>query len=135
MNKTITTKLADGEVINFTLAENEDDLYSIVVNNNKEEIASIWFKLKNRTCYLNRIEITQNSYARKGIGTMLIKCMESFAVKHYCFSVDGRFYPFGDLGQHARAFYTKNGYNLYKDGYETYICKTLDKNLSNEKTF
>lgn len=136
MEKTISTRLNDEETLSLTLKNEHDDLYNIVALNNEEkEIASILFILKKRTCYMCRIEIFASDYAHKGVGTMLIKHMERVAAQKYCFTVDGRFYPFGDLGQYAANFYAKNGYKVYKDGYETYIRKSLDRNLLDEKTF
>ncbi len=136
MEKLLSTQLNTGEMVCFKLKEEDPFLYSITVyDNTNSEIASVWFYLKNRTCYINRIEIKKENYSHMGIGTILLNHMERFAMKNYCYNIDGRFYPFGELGKHARAFYIKNNYQIYKDGYETYIGKTLTRTDNEEKTF
>lgn len=136
MEKLISAQLQTGEMVCLKLKEEDSCLYSITVYDDTNlEIASVWFYLKNRTCYINRIEIKRENYSHMGIGTMLLKHMEKFAMKNYCYNIDGRFYPFGELGKHARAFYIKNDYQIYKDGYETYIGKTLTRTSNEEKTF
>lgn len=136
MEKLLNTQLKNGEMVYFKLKEEDHCLYSITVYDDTNlEIASVWFYLKNRTCYVNRIEVKTENYSHMGIGTMLLNHMEKFATKNYCYNVDGRFYPFGELGKYARAFYIKNNYHVYKDGYETYISKTLTRTNNEEKTF
>ncbi len=115
---TIFTQNDEGENSSYYTSEVFDEC------NNK--IGFLRFKLSSSNCYLIRIEITDNNYAHVGLGSKMIEHMEDMAFKKRCFSVDGRFYPFGELGKHARNFYEKHNYSIYKDGYETYIYKNLE---------
>ena len=112
----------------------EDEYYKIEAFANDCAVACMTFKLKRGTCYLNRIEILDPKYSHIGLGTQILKFMEQISYKANCCSVEGKFYPFGELGKHAKDFYLKNGYEIYKEYYETYISKYLTKTNIMEET-
>lgn len=97
-------------------------------------VGNITFKLKRGTCYLNRIEVFDEKFAHIGLGTQILKFMEETATDYRCFQVEGKFYPFGEFGAYAKSFYIKNGYEIYKEDYETYISKSLIKKQNTEKS-
>lgn len=121
--KTITLK--NGEKVKPCCLV-EGRVYTITLKNIKsKEIASINFWLNGKTCYLNRIEVLDKTYSHLGAGTILVKMMESFAKSERITTINGKFYPFGSLGIWSGAFYMKNGFEIYKDGYETYLIKQI----------
>ena len=114
--------------------ERADNYYTILaITPEQKQVAKMSFKLNAGTCYLNRIEIEDINFAHIGLGTKMLEFMEEVALMARCNNVDGKFYPFGDLGEYAKNFYEKNGYQIYKDGYETYISKYLSKEM--ERTY
>lgn len=137
MEKQFKICLKNGETVSLVLYPEKycnSSYYKIDARSGNKIIASAIFKLKNRECTLCRIEIIFNEYSHGGLCTHIINLMEKFALENGCLTVGGKFYPFGELGKHAHGFYSKNGYEIYKDGYETYIFKQLNKNLIQEKT-
>lgn len=120
-------KIKNDETIILKLKYNELDNYYIInaTNSEKKKVAFLTFSLKSGTCFLNNIKIENSKYSRLGIGSQMLELMEDTAISKRNFRVDGKFFPYGNLGQYARAFYKKHGYEIYKDDYETYIGKRL----------
>lgn len=125
-------KLKNGQTVFLEFTKENQAHYIFAKNDCGKDVAKIWFKLNGSTCYLGRIEILDCNYARMGIGSNLLKSMECLATAHRCTKVDGKFYPFGELGEFSKSFYIKNGYEIYKDDYETFIYKSLFKNKTQE---
>ena len=134
MEKHLLMRLNSGELLVIHLFKDIlKESYSIeVTNSNNKIIASSFFCVDSGVCFLYRIEICNPEYSHKGIGTKLLNIMEDFAKQKICRRVEGRFFPFGEFGDFAKDLYLKNGYKIYKDGYETYLYKNLSK--TNEKT-
>lgn len=123
---------------NITFNVNKSDNKSLFVikalDSDENIVASATFKLKCGYCYLNRIEIENFKYAHLGLCSQILKIIEQISIEKRCKFIEGKFCPFGELGPHAKSFYNKNGYEIYKDGYETYISKDLTKTQTTEKT-
>ncbi len=102
-----------------------DNYYEIKAYNNKnEEVARVNFKTNYdpREIWLNKIS-TDEKYQNKGYATALIKALEYVAYKLRFDQIEGKYYP---ENSYAKPFYDKYEYIIYKDGYETYITKSLD---------
>ena len=114
------------------LTRKEEGYFQIEAWHNENVVGSTIFKLKKGECYLYRIEILDTNFAHIGLGTQMLRFMEQIAYKGNCYSIDGKFYPFGELGAYAKDFYIKNGYSVDKEYYETFISKRLTKNSTIE---
>ena len=57
-----------------------------------------------------------------GVGQKMLDALEYFARKCCVEVVEGKFYP---DNAYAKDFYEKNGYEIWKDGYETYVSKNF----------
>ena len=101
----------------------EDDNKSIYLLNDYEMIGSIDFKVypEKQKVWIYKIEVKEK-YQSRGYGEELLKLFEDYCRKHRIFYVEGKFYPEND---HARPFYIKHGYEIYKEYYSTYIYKDL----------
>lgn len=125
--QSIVKTLKNNERITISFKENSYNYKSFTAFNNKnQEIGSITFVFSGKTCWISRIEVTDINYSRIGLGSILLNLTEKFAIKNGKRNMDGTFRPFGELGWFAKSFYEKNGYQIYKDGYETYISKYLN---------
>ena len=129
MTKNSEIILKNGEKITLVLEKTDDDgSFKINAFNQCDavlKIGYVTFNIKSSVCYLYRIEICDEKYSHLGLGTAMLQFMEFKAKDSRCRKVDGKFYPFGDMGKHAKDFYLKNGYQVYKDGYDTLIYKDL----------
>lgn len=102
-----------------------DDYYEIKAYNGiNQEVARLTFKAnkQHRYIWLNKIS-TDEKYQHKGYGTALIYALEYMAKKLRFDQIEGKFYPENEF---AKLFYDKHDYAIYKDGYETFITKSLD---------
>lgn len=102
-----------------------DDYYEIKAYNGiNQEVARLTFKAskKDRYIWLYKIS-TDEKYQHKGYGTALIYALEYVAKKLRFDQIEGKFYPENEF---AKPFYDKHDYAIYKDGYETFITKSLD---------
>lgn len=113
--------------ISLNLIREDDGYLKIKALANEQDVASASFKLKKGKCFLNRIEILNSKYSHIGLGSQILKFIEEIACEANCFCVEGKFYPFGELGVYAKDFYIRNGYVIEKEYYETYISKFLNK--------
>ena len=133
MEISITKSLKNGKKLSIIVTDDINGYHFVSANLNNAEVATASFKLKKRACYINRIELKSEQLSHCGICSKILSLIENIALSNGCYEVNGKFYPFGSLGEHAKAFYIKNGYEIYKDGYETYIFKQLSKNTVTEK--
>lgn len=65
---------------------------------------------------------TYKKYQNQGIGKALLDIMEYILSDSHVFFVEGKYYP---ENQYAEGFYKTNGYDIEKDGYESYVGKFL----------
>jgi len=122
----------NGEELDVEIKEDAPHTYLYVYNKEEKIIASACYKKTYPIAFFYRIEIMDNNYSHLGIATKMMKIIERDCLKRNCSSIEGKYYPFGDLWEHARAFYKKNGYSIYKEDYETYVFKDLDKSILKE---
>lgn len=127
---TLTCK--NGE-LTFFISKDYEYVYIDVRSKTSEVAANAYFKIKDGVCFLGRIEVLQK-YSHQGVGTKILNIIEQIAISNYCRAIDGKFFPFGNLGIYAKSFYEKNGYEIYKEDYETYIYKRLLKTNQLEKS-
>ncbi len=89
------------------------------------QIGYLHFKVEGEKAYLYTIKVEDIEFLRTGVGSVMINCFEDYCTKRRVRYVDGRFYPNGDGGIFSREFYESHGYDIYRDGYEQYISKSL----------
>ena len=75
-----------------------------------------------RQMWLNKIE-TKQGFQHKGYATAVLKVVEYLTHNLRYNWIEGKYYP---ENEHAKPFYDKHGYTIYKDDYETFVTKTLD---------
>ena len=75
----------------------------------------------SRNLWLTKIFVNE-SERFKGVGQKLIDALEYFAKSRHIDNIEGKFYP---DNLYAKDFYEKNGYEIWKDGYETYVSKSF----------
>lgn len=103
----------------------EDDYKITAFSSEGESMGAVYFCLedKGRRIWLRKIE-TYKNYQNQGVGKALIDVLEYFALKRNVCYIEGKFYP---ENEYAKPFYLKNGYKIYKEDYETFVGKYLDK--------
>ena len=97
--------------------------------NSDKEIGSLSFFFKNqdreRVSWLNKIEV-EKKYQAKGVGYGLLKVFEQFSASRQYLTIEGKYYP---TNERAKQFYLRNGYMIYREGYNQELFKRLDKNV------
>jgi len=83
-------------------------------------------------CQLHRIEILDKRFFKVGLGSCLLKALESIAIKNNCSQIEAFFSPFGDFSHGALSFYKNNGFEFYK--HPRFNTDYIRKYLSNCKT-
>ncbi|MGN1213082.1 MAG: GNAT family N-acetyltransferase [Christensenellales bacterium] len=86
-----------------------------------------FFLEKNGFCYLNLIKVDPKN-RNLGIGSNLLKLMESYARKHGAYFVEGKFIPDKDSSKFLENFYKKNGYKIECDCYMKMVGKSINCN-------
>lgn len=128
----ISTK--QNKTINLKLENVNDNSYMLLALSNTDEImGSAYFSVnyKERKVWLKKIE-TDEKYQNQGVGKALIDVLEFFTINQNMRYIEGKFYP---DNEYAKPFYLKNGYEIYKEDYETFVGKFLNAEevLSNAK--
>lgn len=118
--KTMLTRVSDQEHFDI-----KDD--KIILSNGDI------YNIKEIICHLYRIEILDERFFKVGLGSCLLKALESVAVKNNCSQIEAFFSPFGDFSHGALIFYKNNGFEFYKHPrFNTdYIRKYLVNSKSN----
>ena len=102
-----------------------DDYFEIKCYKNKKKLGNLTFKVTGKyydEVFVYNIETT--STLNKGVGSSLIDALEYFVYLNDIETFDAKFYP---KNEYAKDFYEHRGYEIYKDGYETYIFKDYKK--------
>lgn len=112
--------------INIELKYFEDDKFyrADAISEDGQIMGYITFKQhyeNPRTMWLQKVE-TYPGFQDRGVGDALLSVMEYTALQTRKTSIDGKFYP---DNEHAKPFYEHRGYDITKDGYETYVGKYL----------
>lgn len=118
MESSVYTTLKNTEKVCLQCHKLDDYNHYIIeaISTVGEKVAYTTFRIKeHNTCCLMKIEIINPSYAHQGLGTKMLIFMEYLASKQYCSKIDGKFYPFGDLGEFAREFTQKMVIGLSKN--------------------
>lgn len=102
------------------------------VNNKNEVMATLTFKIDkkvwNRIC-VDKLS-TNEKFNHCGAGSALIYALEDFAFKNRIFYIEGKFFPENEF---TKSFYKKLGYEIYKEGYDTFVGKYIHKENKNCK--
>jgi len=106
-----------------------DSTNSITAYDSKDlhQIGYLNFKLKGDTAYIWSFKVSDPDFLRTGVGTVMLNCFEDYASRSRASFVDGRFYPDGEGAEYSKDFYESHGYQIYRDGYEQYISKSLSR--------
>ncbi|NCB48396.1 MAG: GNAT family N-acetyltransferase [Clostridia bacterium] len=96
------------------------------------------FSLKNVLLGQMTFKIDQESFTKKiwlykietygenqhnGIGSKMISFLERFAIQKRIYYIEGKYFPENDK---AKDFYEHRGYTIEKDGYDWFVCKSLN---------
>ena len=73
------------------------------------------YKVAETTCHLDKIEIIDEKFYKVGLGTKMIKAMESIILKYNCSYIEGLFSPFGKFQNGSELFYDRNNFTIYED--------------------
>ena len=106
-----------------------DSTNSITAYDSKDlhQIGYLNFRLKDGTAYIWSFKVSDPDFLRTGVGTVMLNCFENYACRSRALFVDGRFYPDGEGAEYSKDFYESHGYQIYRDGYEQYISKSLNR--------
>lgn len=120
--------------IDYKIIGKRDDKYytlNAVSVESDESYGSLSFSLeyKERRAWLYDINV-EEQYQGNGIGQALLTNFERECVNKRLFYVEGKYYP---SNSGARMFYVKNNYEIFVDGYEKFISKSLDPDLVEEQ--
>lgn len=127
-------EVKDGKKIQIMLEGEEKMVITAMDDRDLHQIGFLNFNINDRgRVYLSSIRVTDIEFLRAGVGYVMLNCFENYCANRYVSAVDGRFFPNGDGGIFAREFYEQNGYEIYRDGYEQYITKSLSKSNVDER--
>ncbi|MBE5739090.1 MAG: GNAT family N-acetyltransferase [Clostridiales bacterium] len=113
-----------GKQINIELKYYDDKYYKAeAFSEDGEVMGVITFKPDGRGSMWLQYIATNEKFQNMGVGDALLSVMEYRAVTTRIRNIEGKFYPSNDK---AKPFYENRGYNIYKDGYETYLDKSLN---------
>jgi len=73
------------------------------------------YKVAQTTCHLDKIEIIDEKFYKVGLGTKMIKAMESIISKYNCSYIESLFSPFGKFQNGSELFYDRNNFTIYED--------------------
>ena len=79
------------------------------INANKEPVGYVWFEPTPKVYHLHYLSV-KKEYRAQGIGSTLLKKLETLAKKHNVWRIEGRFAPEEDNDINMRDFYEKRGY-------------------------
>lgn len=102
------------------------------ISKNNKIMATLTFKKDSNNSHriwLNKIRV-EEKFSHNGAASALMYALEDFALKNRVFYIEGKFYP---ENEYAKPFYEKLGYEIYKEDYETYVGKFLNKTNNNIK--
>ena len=103
--------------------DNDKEFQARAIADNGDVMGTAYFSVnrKERKLWLRKIE-TKPKYQNLGIGKALLDTLEYFTIQNRLCVIEGKFYP---DNEYARPFYLKNGYDIYKEDYETYVGKYI----------
>ena len=102
-----------------------DNYFEIKCYKDKKKLGYLTFKVTGK--HSNEIfvyQIKATSTLNKGVGSSLIDALEYFAYINDIESFNAKYYPTTD---NVKDFYAHRGYEIYKDGYDSYIYKNYRK--------
>ncbi len=88
-----------------------------------KKVGYVWFSIDGSNADLNFIEV-KSKYRKLHIGSTLLDIVEDTCRNKRADRIDGKFYP-KEKKEIVLAFYQKNGYRFYRDGYEQYVGKYI----------
>ena len=99
-----------------------DDLLTVEALCEEQVVGFANYKIIKGQAWLYMIKVADN-FRKYGIGTNLIRIMEDDCANRRVDFIEGKYYPEGAEDSEVRRFYNKNGFDIYKDGYETMVGK------------
>lgn len=115
----------NGKQLNVVINEDRFNRFFSVSIEEDDIMGSATFKIydSKKTTWLFKIE-TKKEYQHMGIGQALIDIVEYISCLNHMQRIEGRYFP---DNEHAKPFYKKNNYEIYKEGYDSFILKNLDR--------
>lgn len=125
--KTFVTKDNRKILISFTSEDNVKYIKALDYATHSE-IGYLTFKMqKGNKAYLWSIKVSDEKYLQSGVGSIMLKCFETYCKAKRVDFIEGRYYPDDKGGKYAKGFYDNHNYSFVRDGYEQYIFKPLYK--------
>lgn len=117
----------NGKEFNVEIIEDKhNDFYEVqVVDEEVMGYATFKININKNYTWLYKI-VTNEKYQHMGVGQALLDIIEYISCKKLVRNIEGKFYP---NNEYAKPFYEKNNYQIYKDGYDTYVGKRLDRSI------
>lgn len=106
-------------------------VYGDRVNKNEFVLLDKTYTLKSTFCRLNFITLLNENYYKKGVGSALIKTLESLAISRGCDYIRGLYSPAEPFPNGAKKFYERNGYEIRH--IPPCLTPCVVKNLNKEK--
>ena len=103
---------------------------AITDNGDEMGFATFSIKKKERSVWLNKIKTNPN-YQDTGVAKAIIDILEYFTFEKRLCLIEGKFKPENEF---ARPFYEKNGYEIYKEYYETFVSKYIGHDSISDDT-
>lgn len=86
-------------------------------------IGYISYKIERGSAWLYKVVVSED-FRGHGVGSSLLKIMEDECALCRVWDIEGKYYPEGASNEEVSSFYNKHGFEIYKEGYETFIGKT-----------
>lgn len=83
------------------------------------------YKFASKRCHLENLEILSHDYQGIGLGSTMVKMVESLARKNKCIVVEGKYSPHGTFRDATPDFYKRNGYKIDGDKENMRVSKDL----------
>ena len=112
------------ENVFYRYAKKDKDLF-IKAYFGKRQVGYAWFTIEKKEAFLHFIEVKPH-FRHLQIGSSLLDGVEAICREHRVDYIEGKFYP-SVPKEVALAFYEKNGFHHFRDGYEQYVGKYYER--------
>ena len=95
------------------------------------QVGYAWFTINKNDAFLHYIEV-KGRHRQLHIGSSLLDGVEAICREHRVDYIEGKFYPKVSK-EIVLAFYKKNGFHHFRDGYEQFIGKYITRSKSQSR--
>ena len=112
----------------FKINVNDKDKYSLI-NSIITLSTGKSYDLEYTYCEIGEIEIVDEKYYKIGLGKAMLEETEKVAKTYNCLKIKGKYLPKGNFQFGTQQFYKRNGFMFEKEDNETFVVKSLEKNM------